>query len=120
MLLVILVQSYRSRFDQCYIRSLVAAVAYCAASVVKPTFDLLTCARIDGGTKDLYLLKVVHTTHYTHHTLYSPHTVLTTPCTHHTMYLPYTVLTIHCTHYALYTHHTLYSPYTVLVIHCTY
>jgi hypothetical protein len=70
-----------------------------------------------------------YTMHCTHHTLYSPYTVLNINCTLHTLYSPHTVLTIHCTHHTLYshtvlaihcTHHTLYSPYTVLTIHCTH
>jgi hypothetical protein len=49
------------------------------------------------------------------HTLYSPCII---HCTHHTLYSPYTVLTIHCTHHTPYTiHHTPYTmhhtPYTI-------
>jgi hypothetical protein len=60
LLLVIMVQKYRCSLDQCYIRSLVATVALCATSIVKPTFDLLACTHMNNGTErtpEMYLLK---------------------------------------------------------------
>jgi hypothetical protein len=60
MLLVLMVQKYRKLLDQCYIRSLVATVALCATSIVKPTFDLLVCTTTSSGTEatqEVYLLK---------------------------------------------------------------
>jgi hypothetical protein len=60
LLLVIIVQKYRCSLDQCYIRSLVATVALCATSIVKPTFDLLACTHMNNGTEvtpKMYLLK---------------------------------------------------------------
>jgi hypothetical protein len=59
-LLVIMVQKYRRSLDQCYIRSLVATVALCATSIVKPTFELLACTHMNNGTertREIYLLK---------------------------------------------------------------
>jgi hypothetical protein len=59
-LLVVMVQKYRHSLDQCYIRSLVATVALCATSIVKPTFDLLACTHMNNGTehaREIYLLK---------------------------------------------------------------